>query len=79
MRRPIGLTETRGQAAKFERAIGRKPCLATVLVGDDPASHTYVRMIGYGTRHYSAGLPEEYGGIEYGGLPVSVGILHQVN
>jgi methylenetetrahydrofolate dehydrogenase (NADP+) / methenyltetrahydrofolate cyclohydrolase len=23
---------------------GRVPCLATVLVGDDPASHTYVRM-----------------------------------
>ncbi len=23
---------------------GRKPCLATVLVGDDPASRTYVRM-----------------------------------
>ncbi|MDH3498654.1 MAG: bifunctional methylenetetrahydrofolate dehydrogenase/methenyltetrahydrofolate cyclohydrolase FolD [Acidimicrobiia bacterium] len=23
--------------------LGRSPCLATVLVGDDPASHTYVR------------------------------------
>jgi methylenetetrahydrofolate dehydrogenase (NADP+)/methenyltetrahydrofolate cyclohydrolase len=31
-------------AARFERARGRKACLATVLVGDDPASHTYVRM-----------------------------------
>ncbi|CAN5172180.1 bifunctional methylenetetrahydrofolate dehydrogenase/methenyltetrahydrofolate cyclohydrolase FolD [soil metagenome] len=31
-------------AAAFEGASGRKPCLATVLVGDDPASHTYVRM-----------------------------------
>jgi methylenetetrahydrofolate dehydrogenase (NADP+) / methenyltetrahydrofolate cyclohydrolase len=33
----VGTTE-------FARAHGRTPCLATVLVGDDPASHTYVRM-----------------------------------
>jgi methylenetetrahydrofolate dehydrogenase (NADP+) / methenyltetrahydrofolate cyclohydrolase len=38
------LDETRYRAAKFERSRGRKPCLATVLVGEDPASHTYVRM-----------------------------------
>nr|WP_304662062.1 tetrahydrofolate dehydrogenase/cyclohydrolase catalytic domain-containing protein [Mycobacteroides abscessus] len=38
------LTETREQAAEFHKTCGRKPCLATVLVGDDPASHTYVRM-----------------------------------
>jgi methylenetetrahydrofolate dehydrogenase (NADP+) / methenyltetrahydrofolate cyclohydrolase len=38
------LTETREQAAEFEKASGRKPCLATILVGTDPASHTYVRM-----------------------------------
>jgi methylenetetrahydrofolate dehydrogenase (NADP+)/methenyltetrahydrofolate cyclohydrolase len=38
------LENTSGRAAKFERDSGRKPCLATVLVGDDPASHTYVRM-----------------------------------
>ncbi|HEY6650316.1 MAG TPA: tetrahydrofolate dehydrogenase/cyclohydrolase catalytic domain-containing protein, partial [Mycobacterium sp.] len=38
------LAETADRAAQFERARGRKPCLATVLVGDDPASHTYVRM-----------------------------------
>jgi methylenetetrahydrofolate dehydrogenase (NADP+)/methenyltetrahydrofolate cyclohydrolase len=31
-------------AGTFEQAHGRKACLATVLVGDDPASHTYVRM-----------------------------------
>lgn len=31
-------------AEEFEDREGRKPCLATVLVGDDPASHTYVRM-----------------------------------
>lgn len=29
---------------QFDTTTGRKPCLATVLVGDDPASHTYVRM-----------------------------------
>lgn len=28
----------------FVEEYGRRPCLATVLVGDDPASHTYVRM-----------------------------------
>lgn len=38
------LAETADRAAQFEWARGRKPCLATVLVGDDPASHTYVRM-----------------------------------
>ena len=38
------LAETAERAAEFEQKHGRKPCLATVLVGDDPASHTYVRM-----------------------------------
>jgi methylenetetrahydrofolate dehydrogenase (NADP+) / methenyltetrahydrofolate cyclohydrolase len=38
------LAETRRDAAEFESRSGRKPCLATILVGDDPASHTYVRM-----------------------------------
>ncbi|MGE2817980.1 bifunctional 5,10-methylenetetrahydrofolate dehydrogenase/5,10-methenyltetrahydrofolate cyclohydrolase [Mycobacterium heidelbergense] len=38
------LTDTRQQAAEFKKNMGRKACLATVLVGDDPASHTYVRM-----------------------------------
>ncbi|MGE0214799.1 bifunctional 5,10-methylenetetrahydrofolate dehydrogenase/5,10-methenyltetrahydrofolate cyclohydrolase [Mycolicibacterium sp.] len=32
------------QAEQFFRSTGRRPLLATVLVGDDPASHTYVRM-----------------------------------
>ncbi|ONI78516.1 bifunctional 5,10-methylene-tetrahydrofolate dehydrogenase/5,10-methylene-tetrahydrofolate cyclohydrolase [Kribbella sp. ALI-6-A] len=36
-----GVTE---RAADFAAAHGRAPCLVTVLVGDDPASHTYVRM-----------------------------------
>ncbi|GAA4829383.1 bifunctional 5,10-methylenetetrahydrofolate dehydrogenase/5,10-methenyltetrahydrofolate cyclohydrolase [Saccharopolyspora rosea] len=35
---------TADRAAEFERRTGRRPCLATVLVGDDPASATYVRM-----------------------------------
>ncbi|GAB7067191.1 bifunctional 5,10-methylenetetrahydrofolate dehydrogenase/5,10-methenyltetrahydrofolate cyclohydrolase [Mycobacterium hodleri] len=38
------LRDTREKALDFEHAQGRKACLATVLVGDDPASHTYVRM-----------------------------------
>jgi methylenetetrahydrofolate dehydrogenase (NADP+) / methenyltetrahydrofolate cyclohydrolase len=38
------LADIREQAAQFEQKAGRKACLATVLVGDDPASHTYVRM-----------------------------------
>jgi methylenetetrahydrofolate dehydrogenase (NADP+)/methenyltetrahydrofolate cyclohydrolase len=38
------LAETRRHATEFESSSGRKACLATVLVGDDPASHTYVRM-----------------------------------
>jgi len=32
------------RVAEFERETGAKPCLAAVLVGDDPASATYVRM-----------------------------------
>lgn len=32
------------EAQAFRAAIGRAPCLAAVLVGDDPASVTYVRM-----------------------------------
>lgn len=38
------LDETRARAADALVSTGRRPCLATVLVGDDPASHTYVRM-----------------------------------
>lgn len=30
--------------AEFTASAGRRPCLATVLVGDDPSSHVYVRM-----------------------------------
>jgi methylenetetrahydrofolate dehydrogenase (NADP+)/methenyltetrahydrofolate cyclohydrolase len=38
------LSDTAARATRFVEAAGRRPCLATVLVGDDPASHTYVRM-----------------------------------
>ncbi|MDA2893367.1 bifunctional 5,10-methylenetetrahydrofolate dehydrogenase/5,10-methenyltetrahydrofolate cyclohydrolase [Mycolicibacterium sp. BiH015] len=38
------LADTAVRAKRFVDAVGRRPCLATVLVGDDPASHTYVRM-----------------------------------
>jgi methylenetetrahydrofolate dehydrogenase (NADP+) / methenyltetrahydrofolate cyclohydrolase len=34
------LADTREQAAEFEKKARRKACLATVLVGDEPASHT---------------------------------------
>jgi methylenetetrahydrofolate dehydrogenase (NADP+)/methenyltetrahydrofolate cyclohydrolase len=47
-------------AAGFLRHTGRRPCLATVLVGDDPASVTYVKMkrnrsakVGIESRHIS--------------------------
>jgi len=36
--------QTAERAAAFEQRTGTRPCLATVLVGDDPASVTYVRM-----------------------------------
>ncbi|MGE0214781.1 MAG: bifunctional 5,10-methylenetetrahydrofolate dehydrogenase/5,10-methenyltetrahydrofolate cyclohydrolase [Mycolicibacterium sp.] len=38
------LTDTARRVELLTAASGRAPCLATVLVGDDPASHTYVRM-----------------------------------
>ena len=42
-----GLRERVGaQAAEFARAAGRKPGLAVVLVGEDPASQVYVRSKG---------------------------------
>lgn len=38
------LEHTASRAASFEHTHGRRACLATVLVGDDPASAAYVRM-----------------------------------
>ena len=33
----------RTQVEEFEKRAGRKPCLAVIIVGEDPASQTYVR------------------------------------
>lgn len=52
----IGRTAERS-AAYFERT-GTKPCLATVLVGDDPASVTYIRM--KGNRCRDAGMDSRH-------------------
>jgi methylenetetrahydrofolate dehydrogenase (NADP+)/methenyltetrahydrofolate cyclohydrolase len=38
------LRSVAADASAFEQTRGRRACLATVLVGDDPASRTYVRM-----------------------------------
>jgi methylenetetrahydrofolate dehydrogenase (NADP+)/methenyltetrahydrofolate cyclohydrolase len=38
------LAQSAARADSFRAQFGRPPCLATVLVGDDPASATYVRM-----------------------------------
>jgi methylenetetrahydrofolate dehydrogenase (NADP+) / methenyltetrahydrofolate cyclohydrolase len=38
------LAETTNAARRFLELAGRRPCLAAVLVGEDPASVTYVRM-----------------------------------
>ncbi|MFF1252799.1 bifunctional 5,10-methylenetetrahydrofolate dehydrogenase/5,10-methenyltetrahydrofolate cyclohydrolase [Pseudarthrobacter sp. NPDC058329] len=38
------LDRIREDVEAFTTEFGRRPVLATVLVGDDPASHTYVRM-----------------------------------
>jgi methylenetetrahydrofolate dehydrogenase (NADP+) / methenyltetrahydrofolate cyclohydrolase len=38
------LAATEVRARRFTAAVGRPPCLAAVLVGDDPASVTYVTM-----------------------------------
>ena len=39
-------TEVAERVERFVAAGGRPPCLAAVLVGDDPASHVYVRSKG---------------------------------
>jgi methylenetetrahydrofolate dehydrogenase (NADP+)/methenyltetrahydrofolate cyclohydrolase len=54
------LAHTAERAAAFLAGTSGKPCLATVIVGDDPASVTYVRMkenrsrrVGIDSRHTS--------------------------
>ncbi|WP_372497419.1 bifunctional 5,10-methylenetetrahydrofolate dehydrogenase/5,10-methenyltetrahydrofolate cyclohydrolase [Lentzea aerocolonigenes] len=46
------------KAADYTSRTGRKPCLATVIVGDDPASVTYVRM--KQNRCHKAGLESRH-------------------
>ncbi|MFD0818034.1 bifunctional 5,10-methylenetetrahydrofolate dehydrogenase/5,10-methenyltetrahydrofolate cyclohydrolase [Micromonospora zhanjiangensis] len=46
------------RAAALVGRTGRRPCLATVLVGDDPASATYVRM--KRNRCHEAGIDSRY-------------------
>ncbi|MDY7104144.1 MAG: tetrahydrofolate dehydrogenase/cyclohydrolase catalytic domain-containing protein [Actinomycetota bacterium] len=53
---------TRRRAEAVTATLGRRPCLATVLIGDDPASATYVRMkqrrcrdAGIDSRHVALG------------------------
>jgi len=46
------------KAADYTKRTGRKPCLATVIVGDDPASVTYVRM--KQNRSHKAGLESRH-------------------
>lgn len=38
------LEDCRMRAAAFTERVGRRPCLAAVLVGGDPASVTYIKM-----------------------------------
>ena len=38
------MSRSASRAAELEAGTGIQPCLATVIVGDDPASVTYVRM-----------------------------------
>lgn len=47
----IGQKVAKGAAA-FRKNHGRAPCLAVVLVGDDPASHIYVRKKGEAARKF---------------------------
>ena len=49
----------RTQVEEFEKRAGRKPCLAVIIVGEDPASQTYVRnkiagcaVVGMTSLHY---------------------------
>lgn len=48
--------------AAFEKKFGRKPCLAVIIVGEDPASQTYVRNKIKGCAEVGmASLSYEYG------------------
>jgi methylenetetrahydrofolate dehydrogenase (NADP+)/methenyltetrahydrofolate cyclohydrolase len=58
------LERSTARAAALTEATGTQPCLATVIVGDDPASVTYIKMkenrsrkVGIASKH--VGLPAE--------------------
>jgi methylenetetrahydrofolate dehydrogenase (NADP+) / methenyltetrahydrofolate cyclohydrolase len=60
------ISRSAARAAELAASTGIRPCLATVIVGDDPASVTYVRMkenrcrrAGISSRHVA--LPAELG------------------
>src|SRR5207244_1855399 len=42
--RQSSLVDVASHAGTFAEEAGRRPCLAAVLVGEDPASVTYVKM-----------------------------------
>ena len=46
------------ETAQFIETYDRRPCLAAVLVGDDPASHTYVQM--KRNRCFKAGIESRF-------------------
>lgn len=60
--------ELKGKVEDFEKKYGRKPCLAVIIVGEDPASQTYVKnkiagcaQVGMKSLHfeYADGTPQE--------------------
>ena len=55
------LERTAERAADFLARTGAKPCLATVIVGDDPASVTYVKM--KENRSHRVGIESRHTGI----------------
>ena len=55
------LERTAERAADFLARTGVKPCLATVIVGDDPASVTYVKM--KENRSHRVGIESRHTGI----------------
>jgi len=71
-------------AAAFAAAAGRKPGLAVVLVGEDPASQVYVRSKGKATveagmESFEHRLPESTGQVELIGLVQSLGADERVD
>jgi len=73
-----------GEVAAYVEAEGRTPTLATVIVGDDPASHIYVankhkacEQVGIKSAHH--GLPAETSQQELIDLVASLGIDDEID